>query len=227
MQFLRLFPLNVAGKGACRVGLLFVWSVVSGLVAFGNGGTNPPPPPPLKPSARPVARLISSSDSNVVSRTRTRLIASTRVGSATSVSPAPVAVGVSATGEENRLIDLINAQRRARGESALVLDGELMRIARLHSQNMARSGVLDHVGTDGLDVVGRARAVGMRGWSALGENIAYNQNFDDPAAFAVERWMLSSKHRDNILDSMFTHTGLGVARSADGRVFFTQVFMTR
>jgi uncharacterized protein YkwD len=39
--------------------------------------------------------------------------------------------------------------------------------------------------------------------------------------------MISDKHRANILNGEFTHAGVGIARAADGRVFFTQVFMKR
>ena len=73
----------------------------------------------------------------------------------------------------------------------------------------------------------RASETGVTGWSAIAENIAYNAGYDDPAAFAVERWLLSTKHRENILRDEFTHSGIGVARAADGRVYFTQVFVTR
>ena len=69
--------------------------------------------------------------------------------------------------------------------------------------------------------------MGLRGWKALGENIAYNQGYSDPTAFAVERWMVSEKHRENILNGEFTHAGIGIAHASDGRVFFTQVFMER
>ena len=103
----------------------------------------------------------------------------------------------------------------------------LTRIARYHSENMARDGILNHVDRDGLDLRGRAEVLGLHGWRALGENIAYNQGYSDPTAFAVERWMVSDKHRENILNGEFTHAGIGIARSADGRVFFTQVFMER
>ena len=236
MKFLKSFPLNVARTGVSRSGLLAICLLLATSEALATGGgTNPrtpPPPPPSTPSARPVARLISTSDS-VVGR-RTRPEAATRIDRATDFSSmrsaAPVAassVPISATSDEQHALNLINAQRQARGERPLMLDAGLMRVARMHSQNMAREDFFDHVGLDGLDAVGRASSLGIRGWRALGENIAYNQNFDDPAAFAVQRWMGSPKHRDNILNSMFTHTGLGVARSADGRVYFTQVFITR
>jgi uncharacterized protein YkwD len=134
---------------------------------------------------------------------------------------------VSATGDERRAFDLINAERRERGESVLVWDAELTRMARLHSENMARLNFFDHIDPQGQNMTMRARACGVCGWSAMAENIAYNSGYDDPAAFAVERWMTSPKHRANLLRQGFTHSGVGVARAADGRIFFTQVFVTR
>jgi uncharacterized protein YkwD len=92
---------------------------------------------------------------------------------------------------------------------------------------MARGGYLSHVDRDGLDLKARAQALGLRGWSTLGENIAYNQGYDDPTAFAVERWMVSEKHRENALSPEYTHAGVGIARAADGTYYFTQVFMRR
>jgi uncharacterized protein YkwD len=44
---------------------------------------------------------------------------------------------------------------------------------------------------------------------------------------AVEQWMQSPKHRANILRSNFTHSAIGIARTADGRVYLTQVFIMR
>lgn len=138
--------------------------------------------------------------------------------------PAPA---ITATSLEQRAFELINAARIANGAEPLVWDAELCRMARLHSQNMARMGFFAHTGPDGLDMIARANASGVRNWSALGENIAYNQGYDDPSAIAVERWMHSTKHRTNILNAQFTHSGLGIAQSADGRVFLTQVFIAR
>lgn len=173
-------------------------------------------------SARPVARLISSSRAVLVTPTRARRV--TTVSPLAKTAHAPVAS--SASSLERRAFDLINAERRAGGEEPLAWDDELCRMARQHSEEMVRQNFFSHEGPDG-DMVDRARALGIRGWKALGENIAYNQGFDDPAAFAVERWMGSAKHRANILSGMFTRSGLGIARAADGRIFFTQVFAAR
>ena len=133
----------------------------------------------------------------------------------------------SASSLERRAFDLINAQRVANGESPLVWDAELCRMARMHSESMARGGFFDHRSPDGRDMVERAHGSNVRGWHTMAENIAYNQGFNDPAGFAVERWMRSSKHRDNILNASFSRSAVGIARSADGRVFLTQVFIAR
>ena len=61
---------------------------------------------------------------------------------------------------------------------------------------------------------------------------AFNANsviaaFEDPGAFAVERWMASEKHRANILSTEFRAMAIGMYIAADGSVFLTQTFITR
>lgn len=180
-------------------------------------------------AVRPVARLIGVANPGVRNASRAEACetnARLMNASLTSAS-ATRSRTAGATGDERRAFDLANAERRARGESSLVWDAELTRMARLHSENMARQNFFDHTNPQGENMTMRARACGVCGWSAIAENIAYNSGYDDPAAFAVERWLASSKHRANMLRAGFTHSGVGVARTADGRVFFTQVFVTR
>jgi uncharacterized protein YkwD len=174
---------------------------------------------------RPVARLIGTVYTEAPSRVRERQVARVSApAAAPSYAPAPAA---SATGDERRAFDLVNAERQRRGLRPLAWDGGLTRLARYHSQNMARGGYLNHVDRDGLDLKGRAHAVGLRGWSMIGENIAYNQGYNDPTGFAVERWMVSQKHRENAMNGEYTHAAVGIARASDGTYYFTQVFMKR
>lgn len=173
---------------------------------------------------RPVARLVTAA--RPAPKARLVMVAPVKPALVTTVAPS-VVTSLLATSDEQRAFDLINAQRIENGMKPLAWDEQVFHIARLHSERMAHENFFDHTSKDGLDAVGRARRAGIKGWNALGENIAYNQGFDDPSAFAVERWMQSVKHRTNILRAEFTHAGLGVARAADGRVFFTQVFVTR
>jgi uncharacterized protein YkwD len=176
------------------------------------------------PSARPAARMIGATTvrekiaSASPSESAPRGVESVRPAASRSFSP---------NSFESRAFALVNEERRERGQEPLRWDAEASRVAREHSENMARRGFFSHTDPDRGDYVRRAATGGVTGWHALAENIAYNQGYEDPAAFAVERWMLSSKHRENILRQGFTHAGIGVARAADGRVFFTQVFVSR
>lgn len=185
-------------------------------------------------SGAPVARLVTGNSSRAiiarnyqplrVTTTRATLTATARAATTRPFISASVAF---ATSDEKRAFDLINNARRASGLAPLALDTELCRLARLHSGDMATNNFFDHHNPEGLDAAGRARQEGVRGWRALGENIALNQGYDDPADFAVERWLKSAKHRANISNAAWTHTGIGVARAADGTFYFTQVFIVR
>ena len=197
--------------------------------ALARNGGNGAPKETGRTVERPVARLVGTVYTEVPGRVRARQVA--RVASpaaARSYATAPVAsAAVGATGDERRAFDLINRERQRRGLSQLAWDGGLVRLARHHSQNMARSGFLSHVDRDGLDLKARAQTLGLRGWRTIGENIAYNQGYDDPTAFAVERWMVSEKHRENAMSGEYTHAAVGIARASDGTYYFTQVFMRR
>ena len=199
---------------------LFACLFVSGLFAGVEAQTK---------TARPAARLVGVSNGGGASRGEVRETTARLVTASLPNAPAarPHTARVTPTDDEQRAFDLINAQRQRSGESPLVWDAELTRMAREHSENMAARNFFDHTDPQGRNMTMRARDGGVTGWSAIAENIAYNAGYDDPAAFAVERWLISAKHRENILREGFTHSGIGVARAADGRIFFTQVFVTR
>ena len=229
-MFSRQFPRSAS---VARVSQAFILISSLGLTtgtAFAKGVGGTPKPPERQPQQqRPVARLLSTSRTEVPQRVKARLVARMTTPQPASYAPATAgpAPAVTATGDERRAFDLVNAERQKRGLSPLVWDGALTRLARYHSENMARDGVLSHTDGDGLDLSGRAQVLGLRNWRALGENIAYNQGYSDPTAFAVERWMVSEKHRENALNPSYTHAAVGIARASDGTYYFTQVFMTR
>jgi uncharacterized protein YkwD len=128
---------------------------------------------------------------------------------------------------ERRAFEQTNAVRIKNGLPALEWDADVCRMARVHSENMSRLNFFAHVTPNGLRLRDRARAVGIVTYTVLGENIAYNQGYEDPGAFAVERWMASAKHRANILSDEFRAMAIGSYIAADGSVFLTQTFITR
>lgn len=223
-MFAGQFPRR-APKGWVSRSLILLFSLsLTASAAFARNGGNGAPKESGRTGERPVARLIGTVYSEAPARVRERQVVP---APAAARSYAPVAAAVAATGDERRAFDLINMERQRRGLRPLAWDGGLVRLARYHSQNMARGGFLSHVDRDGLDLKGRAQVLGLHGWSTLGENIAYNQGYSDPTGFAVERWMVSEKHRENALNSDYTHAAVGIARASDGTYYFTQVFMRR
>ncbi|HVG31837.1 MAG TPA: CAP domain-containing protein [Pyrinomonadaceae bacterium] len=217
IKFPRTIVLCTAQSALLLCTLSFAFIVLTAATASAQSGSN-----------RPVARLITASGP-ALGRvpTRPRIVAPVSTSGPVRGAAMSSSANLSVSSLERRAFDLINTQRVANGEEPLVWDQELCRMARQHSESMARQDFFDHTGPDGSDMRSRAHSSNIRGWKALAENIAYNQGFDDPAGFAVQRWMRSSKHRDNILNSSFTRSAIGIARAADGRVFLTQVFIAR
>jgi uncharacterized protein YkwD len=128
---------------------------------------------------------------------------------------------------ERRVFEQTNLERKKQGLRPLNWDAALCQMARIHSEDMARVGSFTHLSPEGSRLRERAEKVGIVHYTVLGENIAYNLGYDDPGGFAVERWMLSPKHRANILYTEFKSMAVGTFVAADGSVFFTQTFITR
>ncbi len=193
--------------------------------------------------ARPVARLIAAFQSESQAPARSASPPTTKSNTPDAAPPSlslvaqPVATTVKAQTDaivpaevaqmEQRVFALVNETRAKQGLTRLAWDEKAAQMARRHAANMALACFFNHIDPQGRDTVARAGEAGLRGWRALSENIAYNKGYDQPADFAVERWLLSAKHHDNIVLPMFTHTAVGVALAADGRIYFTQVFLAR
>jgi uncharacterized protein YkwD len=176
---------------------------------------------------RPVARLIAGPVSDGAnSRSRRVELAEDSSGSAetaTSVSPSLD----EATTIERHAFEKTNEARVENGLARLAWDAELCRMARAHSESMAKQGFFSHETLEGLQLKDRAHARGILRFRVIGENIAYNKGYDDPGAFAVERWMISPGHRANILYIGFQAVAIGSYISADGSVYLTQIFIAR
>ena len=166
------------------------------------------------------AYLFSGNDANV-GLSRPRVIKSEPANSVKTIN------STTAYNLERKAFDLINQQRALTGLELLQWSDEAAKIARLHSKDMANHNFFSHTGLDGSLVNDRADSFGINKWRAIGENIAYNQGFENPVEFAVERWMLSPKHRDNLLSSRWKESGIGIAITENGTYYFTEVFLVR
>ena len=128
---------------------------------------------------------------------------------------------------ERRAFEQTNIVRVKNGLAPLVWDGDVCRMARTHSESMSRQHYFAHVTPERQGLRERARAAGILHFSTLGENIAYTQGYDNPAAYIVEQWMQSPKHRANILSNDFRAMAIGSYVGPDGSIYLTQTFITR
>jgi uncharacterized protein YkwD len=113
----------------------------------------------------------------------------------------------------------INQYRASKGLPALVWNDALANQARQHSASMANGQTA--FGHGGFQE--RVQGSGVT-YQGAAENVAYNQGYSDPAGEAVKGWLASPGHLDNIKGNYDT-AGLGVARNAQGEIYFTQVFI--
>ncbi len=170
------------------------------------------------------ARLIS--EPNLTASRPRSVAAASQSESATVV--APVAPSFEdATEIERRAFERTNDERLNAGLTPLTWDADLGRLARIHSESMARLNFFGHETPDGMRLKERARAHGVLRFRVIAENIAYNKGYADPGAFAVERWMISAGHRANILSVGFQSSAIGSFVARDGSVYLTQVFINR
>jgi uncharacterized protein YkwD len=140
---------------------------------------------------------------------------------------AKAVVVVNVASVERIAFDLVNAKRSELGLGPLAWNDGLLKAARDHSQSMAEFKYFSHRGHDGKMVSDRADKAGVGKWRSIGENIAFNRGYSDPISKAVQLWLDSPSHRQNMLDSTWKESAIGVAVAPDGSYYFTQVFLKK
>lgn len=125
--------------------------------------------------------------------------------------------------DEQIILDATNAVRKKEKLPALKANPVLFKVARAHSANMAKQGELNHV-LDEKNPAQRVKAAGYE-YRSVGENIAYG-DFLKPEK-AMDLWMDSPHHKENILRDTYQEIGIGIARNDKGEIYYTQVFGTQ
>lgn len=137
------------------------------------------------------------------------------------------AIYVKVASVEQTVFNLINQKRAELGLKPLIWNDDLEKIARGHSENMAEYDFFSHRGLDGKAVSDRADSAGLSKWRSIGENIAFNRGYADPIAKAVDLWLNSPSHKNNLLSATWKESAVGVAITEAGSYYFTQVFLLR
>ncbi len=126
----------------------------------------------------------------------------------------------SMSNDEKEVFNLINQQRNNNGINSLKIDEEVQRVAKIKAQDMVNNNYFSHesptYGTP-FNMLSNFKI----SYKTAGENIAANSSNSG----AVTAWMNSSGHKANILNSNFTHTGIGVVSSQKYGKIFVQMFI--
>jgi uncharacterized protein YkwD len=145
--------------------------------------------------------------------------------------PAGASLTVSAPSTSTRALQLVN-EVRARGARCgehsfapappVRLSATLAGVALGHAADMAEHNYFEHQDLTGQSPAQRVRAVGYAG-KLVGENIAYGP---ESVEEAVEGWLGSAGHCENIMDPRFAEMGLGYTPGRAGRrgLYWVQVF---
>jgi uncharacterized protein YkwD len=131
---------------------------------------------------------------------------------------------------EDELLDEVNDARDEHDVPALAIHAGMMRAARDHAAELASRHVLDHTSVQaGRETLAkRLAAAGAPNWTLAGENlIQLPFTSTDVAAEAIRGWLDSPSHRQQMLETSYTDTGIGVVRDAHGDWFIVQLFIRR
>lgn len=122
--------------------------------------------------------------------------------------------------DEQEVFNLINKQRINNGLTALKIDNEVQKVAKIKAEDMVTNNYFSHQSpTYGLpfDMLKSFKI----SYKSAGENIAANSSNTG----AVNAWMNSSGHRANILSSNYNYTGIGVVSSPRYGKIYVQQFI--
>ena len=144
-----------------------------------------------------------------------RALVATIVALAALVVPAlpPAAAATDAAAVEAQFVERINGLRVSKGLNRLVVDGELVAVARRWAASMARADRISHNPNLGDQV--------KSDWVKLGENVGVGMT----VARLHDAFVASPTHYKNLVDKDFTHVGVGVVYGRDGAIFTTHQFM--
>lgn len=119
---------------------------------------------------------------------------------------------------ELEVVELTNVERQKHGLAPLQIDEALSKVARVKSEDMAKQNYFSHNSPTYGSPFDMMKQFGIS-YRTAGENIAMGQRSPQEV---VNAWMNSEGHRANILNSNFTHIGVGHASNGN---YWTQQFI--
>ncbi|WP_051534035.1 CAP domain-containing protein [Desulfitibacter alkalitolerans] len=174
------------------------------------------------PKNQTTADLIRSLRGNSLGQTNnTSNITGSNTNPITPAQPAPQPDSNYAglTSQENLMLELINNERKERGLKPLILHTELVRLARLKSQDMVNNNYFAHTSPTYGSFYQMVYNAGIP-FRQVGENLAKARDVNKAHILL----MASEGHKKNILSPTFTHLGIGISSDRYG-IVVTQLYI--
>lgn len=118
-----------------------------------------------------------------------------------------------------RIIELVNIERTSRGIPPLATNDAINAAAQLRATETIQ--IYEHIRPDGTEPDTALDAFGVE-WGLCGENIYKTPRTPEAA---MEGWMRSPGHRENILEGSYRLIGVGFAVDGRGTYYWTQMFV--
>ena len=112
------------------------------------------------------------------------------------------------TENEEYVLKLINNYREKNGIPKLSMGNKLLKLARLKADDMVKKNYFSHSSPTYGSPFDMMKNYGLS-YKVAGENIAGNPSLEG----AVNSWINSSTHRENLLSKSYNYAGIGIAKS--------------
>lgn len=122
--------------------------------------------------------------------------------------------------DEIEAFELINKYRAENGLEKLKLSKELQKVAKIKAEDLLESNYFSHTSKLYGSTFNIMKDEGIT-YSIAGENLAGNINSQK----AVEAWISSTTHRENIVEEKYNYTAICVIESPEYGKIFVQLFI--
>ncbi len=118
------------------------------------------------------------------------------------------------------ILKYVNEHRKSMSLKPLRMNGLITAAAEKHTRNMATKKV--EFGHDGFNERMEQLSKQLKPAYSFAENVSEGP---ETAKEAVEQWLNSEEHKKNIEGKDYNLTGIGIQKSADGKLYFTEIFI--